>query len=440
MHTRPFRDATAAGTAQAGPTFDFAAAGDVSTGSRTAASLGVLDQSGAAFFLTLGDLDYDTTPTDEAWCDYIKQRLPTLGPNFPFQLVSGNHEEQGGSDGYIMNHAACLPDRLNSTGLYGAQYYFDYPSTAPLMRVIMIPPHLMVENIHYMYTAGNGHYNWLASTIDNARSSGIPWVAVGMHKNCITTGDKSCEIGTDLLNLLVSKRVDLVLQGHDHNYQRSKQLALRPTICPALASNAADTDCIVDDGADNAYAKGAGSIVLISGTFGQCCYAVKTTDADYPYFATINSNTNGFTQFTVSATRIDARFVNSNGTFTDSFAIVGGGDSDGDGNADGAEAYAGTNVADNCGAPATIGPPSPAWTADLNTGTGSTNRLTIHDLGTYVAPIRRMNSAVGSASYSPRWDMNGDGAINIQDLAAISVLRPPMLAGARAFNGPACTP
>ena len=51
----------------------------------------------------------------------VKERLPTLGPMFPFQLVAGNHEEQGGSDGYIMNHAACLPDRLNSTGFYAAR-------------------------------------------------------------------------------------------------------------------------------------------------------------------------------------------------------------------------------------------------------------------------------------------------------------------------------
>ena len=104
-------------TSQAQGTFKFAAAGDHSSGSRTAASLALLDQSGVSFYLALGDMDYDSTPTDEAWCDYIKQRLPTLGPTFPFELVSGNHEEQGGSDGYIMNHAACLPDRLNSTGV-----------------------------------------------------------------------------------------------------------------------------------------------------------------------------------------------------------------------------------------------------------------------------------------------------------------------------------
>jgi hypothetical protein len=402
--------------------------------------LGKLDQSGASFYIALGDMDYDATATDEAWCDFVLQRLPTLGPTFPFELITGNHEHQGGSDGYIMNHAACLPDRLNSTGVYGAQYYFDYPASSPLMRVILIAPTLTVENVQYNYSVGSAAYNWLASTIDSARSAGIPWVTVGMHKNCITTGDKSCEIGTALLNLLVEKRVDLILQGHDHNYQRSKQLAHRQSTCLALASNNADLDCVADDGADNNYAKGLGSVLVISGTFGQCCYNVKTTDPDFPYFASINSNTNGFTQFTVSATRIDARFVNSVGTFTDSFSIVGGGDSDGDGVADGSEAYAGTNPSDSCAPPPSLGPPSPAWAPDLQTGTGSTNRITLHDLGTFVAPIRRLNTAPGNPSFSPRWDMNANASVTLQDLALITVLYPAMLGGVRAFNGPACTP
>ena len=63
-------------------TFTFAAAGDLGASSANT-SLTALDRSGVAFYLALGDLDYDQTLTDEAWCDYVKQRLPTLGPSFP---------------------------------------------------------------------------------------------------------------------------------------------------------------------------------------------------------------------------------------------------------------------------------------------------------------------------------------------------------------------
>jgi hypothetical protein len=185
---------SAAAQTSAPNTFTFGAAGDLGANSGLAA-YNKLDESDADFFLALGDLDYDQTATDEAWCDYVKQRLDTKGPNFPFQLLVGSHEDQAGQDGYILNHAACLPDRLGSTGFYGVEYYFDYPASSPLMRVIMIPPDMLVENRHYTYASNSPEYAWLSSTIDSARSAGIPWVAVGTHDVCITAGIKPCDIG-----------------------------------------------------------------------------------------------------------------------------------------------------------------------------------------------------------------------------------------------------
>ena len=63
-----------------------------------------------------------------------------------------------------------------------------------------------------------------------------------------------------LLDKFCFKEVDLVLQGHDHNYQRSKQLTCAtPDVYVAA--------CVADDGADNAYGKGSGSVVEIAGVF-----------------------------------------------------------------------------------------------------------------------------------------------------------------------------
>lgn len=88
-------------------------------------SVAALDRSAAEFFLALKDMDYDAVNPDTTWCQYVIDHLPRRGPAFPFELVSGNHEEQGTADGYILNHTACLPDRLGAvTGLgsmYGAE-------------------------------------------------------------------------------------------------------------------------------------------------------------------------------------------------------------------------------------------------------------------------------------------------------------------------------
>lgn len=204
--------------------FTFAAGGDHGKNSNADASLSKLNTLSPtpSFYLALGDMDYDETTSDAAWCDYVKAGIPNLGgANFPFELVSGNHEEGSatvpGPDGYIMNHAACLPDKLGSTGAYAREYYFDYGRTTsggstPLMRVIIVAAALNIDGVSYSYTFDsngnptNTHATWLRDAVDNARAQGIPWIVVGMHKVCITTGEKSCEIGTSMMNFLIRKK------------------------------------------------------------------------------------------------------------------------------------------------------------------------------------------------------------------------------------------
>lgn len=301
--------------------FSFAAGGDIGVGKRSEATLRAIPGSGAAFYIALGDLSYGNLYPESLWCDYVKGYA---GATFPFELIAGNHEDGDvTAEGFIDNFAACLPHRLGAiTGTYGREYYFDYQNLA---RFIMISPAIDYTTGRWVYSLGNAHYNFVASAIDGARQAGIHWVIVGMHKNCITTGVKNCEIGADLFNLLVSKKVDLILQGHDHNYQRSKQLSLNPANCTAIAVNGYRAGCVVDDGADGNYTKGAGSVLVINGNAGKCCYNVVASDPEVGYFQKIvgssSIDTNGFVKYTVSATSITAQVINTTGNYSDSFRI-----------------------------------------------------------------------------------------------------------------------
>ena len=129
---------------------------------------------------------------------------------------------------------------MGSTGTYGKEYFFDHPAAAPLLRTIMISPSItMPDGTTYDYSPGTANHQWLVDAIDGARAAGIRWVAVGMARNCISAGEKGCEIGLDLFNMLVDKRVDLILQGHEHGYARSRQLSTGPA-CPAIPVNRVD--------------------------------------------------------------------------------------------------------------------------------------------------------------------------------------------------------
>jgi hypothetical protein len=319
-------DPTVAGTATTAPRhFSFAAAGDLGANRTTARSLAALDRSTARFFVALGDLDYDQTASDAAWCRYVTNRLPEKGPRYPFELLVGNHEADGGPDGRIRRHAACLPDRLDSHGKYARQYAFTFPRTDPYAKLIMVAPQIRAGGHTYRYGAGTADREWLVQQIDRARAQGIEWVIVGMHMPCLSTGagHPDCSSGHAIHNLVLQKKVDLLMTGHNHVYERSKQLALSDG-CLRIPDGY-DERCVVDAGEDGSYLKGAGTVQVTSGRFGGRPMDADPSDPDAGYFVVVGDRTTGFTKYTVSPDRLVARYVASTGTLADTFVIEAAG-------------------------------------------------------------------------------------------------------------------
>lgn len=312
-----FQTPTAFGT---GTAFVFTAAGDYAWTEETAATLELMARSGASFNLALGDFSYNSVLPESSWCDFVQSKV---GDSFPFQLLAGNHEDDFGGDGHIENFATCLPDRIGVRGTYGVQYYFDYELLA---RFIMISPDRTVNGRYYFYGEGEREYRWLADAIEGARRANIPWVIVGMHVSCLSMGVYYCETDEELLDLLIEKKVDLVLHAHDHTYQRSKQLA-KNRACSVVEVEAFDRNCVVDDGSDDHYVKGAGALFIVVGTAGAELYEIDTGDPEAGYFAKwMGANIHprkGFLKASVSASEIIGEFVGSTGTsdFTDRFTI-----------------------------------------------------------------------------------------------------------------------
>lgn len=309
--------------AQAGTGFTFTAAGDYGQTNYTTANLKYIAKSGASFDLALGDFSYNPSVSAGAWSAYAKSYLPA---NFPFEILPGGHDtsdagENTGND--IATYAADLPNHIGKiTGTYGIQYAFDYPVNNPLARFILVSPSNVLSG--YNYGKGSADYNWVSQEIDGARTAKIHWVIVAMHQYCFVIDSTSCA-SQDLLDLLLSKHVDLILQAQKHNYQASKQLALNPG-CTILPITSYNSHCVVNS--TTSMTRGAGSVIVVTGTGGTTPQlAINTSDPKIGYFrkwmgANINE-TWGVSQFTVSATQISMHFVNVSGPFTDGFTIQG---------------------------------------------------------------------------------------------------------------------
>ena len=249
------------GGVQAAPqagTVHFTAAGDFAATTDTTAVLNKINSVGSDLTLALGDMSYATVGEEQTWCDFVNARV---GAGYPFELVSGNHESDG-INGNINDFSACLPNQLpGAVGTYGRQYYVDVPAGEPAGAIRDDFSGLGFPGRRLHLPVGSPRYQWASRTIDGARVAGIPWVVVGMHKPCLTVAKYACDIGADLRNLLLAKRVDLVLSGHEHPYQRSNQLALGGA-CTSLMPAVFNPSCVVDS--DCALTKGAGSVLAAS--------------------------------------------------------------------------------------------------------------------------------------------------------------------------------
>ena len=301
-------------------TFTFAYGGDMgANGSHAPTALARLraDLANLSFFLAVGDLSYSTQAGSEpSWCKFVNWSLKKPA-QFPFELLSGNHESSGAV--LIDNFVKCEPNHVPGiVGGYGKEYYFDYPKSSPIARFILISPALsFTYGGSYNYNSNTTHQRWLVHAIDSARGAGIKWIVVAMHKVCISVGVMTCEIGQGLMDLLIQKRVDLVIQGHDHDYQRTKQLS-------CAKAGVGRPECVAD--ANSPFVKGAGTVFTICGTMGQSLSGVHmTTDSERVYFATaMGGNTSGygygFCRVTLTNTTLSMS-TSFSGSYQDQFKI-----------------------------------------------------------------------------------------------------------------------
>jgi hypothetical protein len=299
----------------------FTAQGDIGVKKTSKQVLDTIAGLRPQFNLALGDFSYKPG-IEQEFCDMVKGKL---GEDFPYQLLTGNHESDR-SDGDIAKFVECLPNRLPGLrGEYGTQWYVDVPETNPLVRFVMVSPGIDFQNDQHLdFSVQSERWNWTTNAIDGAAAANIPWTVVGMHAQCLSVGEYDCKVGQDFATMLLEKKVDLVLTGHDHVYQRTHQLGTGAS-CQDLVPNLFSAACITDSDAD--MLKGAGTVFTTVGVGGQSLYDVNTNDPEAGYFAAWSGKNHdpayGTLDVTVTADRLSARFVPAKDyTFTDAFTIT----------------------------------------------------------------------------------------------------------------------
>ncbi len=213
---------------------DQATPGNAKTGSPAAADTATaIERLAPLFNLVNGDLCYANLVPDRirTWSDWFTTNSRSARHR-PWMPAAGNHENELGNGpigyGAYQTYFA-VPDSGADPELRGLWYSF----TAGSVRVISLNNDDVAfqdaGNSYIHGYSGGAQKRWLAEQLAAARlDPGIDWLVVCMHQTAISTADKTN--GADLgireqwLPLFDQYRVDLVVCGHEHHYERSHPL------------------------------------------------------------------------------------------------------------------------------------------------------------------------------------------------------------------------
>jgi hypothetical protein len=278
--------------------FNFAAAGDWGCTANTYYTVDDMIQKNPELVLGLGDYAYRNNAT--CWFQIIDPIYPKM------KIALGNHELLAYTSP-ITFHLA--PERLKQYITHfnlSRQYYsFDYQNV-----------HFIAISTEVPYEAGSKQYDFVKNDLQKSASDpDINWIVVFYHRLAYTSPAlvDSIPILRDTYHPLFQKYgVDLVMQAHSHNYQRTY---------PIQFNRDHSLNPIITDKNTTNYYNPKGQIFTITGTAGSPVIHNFTGSAA-PYTA-IQFNAYGFLDINVihNGTVLEGNFYENNGTVKDHFTI-----------------------------------------------------------------------------------------------------------------------
>jgi predicted phosphodiesterase len=271
--------------------FNVAAVGDWGCNDNSKNTLKNILNKKPEIILALGDLSYQRTA--ECWIEIISSVDNITS------IVRGDHDNDFRTSQYM--------EHFNMSSEFYSFNHFNI--------------HFMIMSTELPYELGSKQYEFVKSDLENVlTNSSINWIIIAYHQPAyISSNDcQGCSPRVTLREvyhpLFDSYNVDLVLQAHSHNYERSY---------PILYNNDDSENPIIVNSSKNNYNydinKFHGTIFATVGTGGA---ELHNFELRAPYIA---SQHRGFgflnLELTNNGTRLNSTFYDNNGTISDHFII-----------------------------------------------------------------------------------------------------------------------
>ena len=277
--------------------FNFAALGDTNCNSNTEDVVEDIQTKAPEIVLGLGDYIYNDDTAD-CWLEIVEPIDNIM------RIAIGNHET-----------GAILTELMEHYGLTDQYYSFDYQNV-----------HFTVMSDYVPDEIGSEQYTFVQNDLAKAAADpNIDWIIVPHHSQKYAS-TKNYDIPEErewnniYHPLFEQYNVDLVLQGHQHNYQRTY---------PIKYNSDTPINPIITDRNTDTYTNPEGQIYLTVGTGGASLHSLNGNQA--PYIVTAQDDVYGFLNLDVAvnnggaATLVGTFYSNNDGSggeMTDQFTIT----------------------------------------------------------------------------------------------------------------------
>lgn len=272
--------------------FNFAAAGDFGCSANTQNTIENMQSKEPEIVLTLGDHSYHSTA--DCWFDMMSPVKDKL------MVTLGHHDVEDGQ--------AKMNQYMNSFAMDKPFYSYDYNKV-----------HFLVMSAKSVYYKGSEQYNFVLEDLKKAsENENVNWIVVSSYGPPYTSPSEHTafkELREVYHPIFEQYGVDLVLSGHNHNYQRTYPLTYNP--------NDTGEPTVTNTAASNYDGQKDGIVFAIVGTGGVNFYSFN---GQAPFVDTQFANKFGFLNIDISNGNPDIKLTgtfydNKGGQILDQFTI-----------------------------------------------------------------------------------------------------------------------
>ena len=287
-------------------------------------------------WLLLGDNAYQSGTDEEYQHNFFNIYQDNLTRNHVLWPAPGNHDYANISrrpDHFIPYYDIfSLPKNGEAGGVPSgteAYYSFNYGN----IHFVSLDSYGLESDNSRLFDTTGPQVSWLKKDL---AANTQKWTVVYFHHPPYTMGSHNSDrefelikIREHLVNILERNRVDLVLGGHSHSYERSYLInghyGLENTFSKKAHALSSSTGKYNRSSNSCPYIKDApssrnGIVYVVAGSAGK----VGGRQSTYPHNAMVYSNVNrgGVFFFEIENNRLDAKWINADGMTRDRFTIM----------------------------------------------------------------------------------------------------------------------